>query len=194
MSIAKCANNHFYDDVKYEKCPHCLKAEFGGAVPSGNNSAGKKTEAIFIHSGQASTLGAQGTGGNDSSGADSQKTIGVFTGKLNMDPIAGWIVGIEGENRGRSFEVHTNSNTVGRSMNNDIKINDMHISRDKHFYIIFDPMSCEFFLKAGNGLTYHNDKCVDDVIELNDGDSITAGKSKYVFVAYCKEGRNWNED
>ena len=23
MGIIKCENGHFYDDVKYEKCPHC---------------------------------------------------------------------------------------------------------------------------------------------------------------------------
>ncbi len=191
MAIIQCENKHFYDDKRHESCPHCARGANLNAENT-NNSNVSFFQSVSAKSVKFEDLEAVKNASSNIENA--QKTVGLFMMNNNMEPVSGWLVGIEGENRGRSFEIHINNNLVGRSMKNDIKINDEHISREKHFVITYDPKSNRFFVTAGAGLTYLNGDSLFDSKEIFDGDVIEAGKSKYVFVAFCKDGRNWNED
>lgn len=179
MAVVQCANKHYYDNVKHSECPHCKKAMASGIDPLAEN----KTIAKI----PGNMMGALGSFGDN----DEKKTIGVLRMK-NINPIAGWLVCIDGENKGRSFEVHVGKNFVGRSMRMDINTNDESISRDNHFTIIYEPNESVFYLQPGNGLTYHNGKLLSEAGQLKENDKVKAGKSEYVFVPYCKEGRGWN--
>lgn len=206
MAIVQCENKHYYDNVKYNKCPFCQKAKMtkaalpdegktvakfaprrGGNAPS--NSPIQMSDSLRELLGDTAQAQQSGT----ASAPDEQKTVALYMKKNNMNPVSGWIVCIEGENRGRSFEVHIGKNFAGRSMKSDIHLNDTKISRENHFTIVYDPLSFKFFLSQGKGVTYINDKLLSDAVELTEGDKITAGASTYLFVPFCKEGRDWNE-
>ncbi len=188
MAIIKCSDNHFYDSELYDECPHCKRK---GAFPdaTGDNKTVAMFKRNFVSEGVTNSVATDFS----EEGSDDLKTESIFMQKNNMNPVSGWLVGVEGENKGRSFEIHVNNNFVGRSMKNDIKINDEHISREKHFSVVYDPVSNKFFISAGKGLTHHNGKIVDSEAELSEGDVIKAGMSAYVFVPYCREGRTWND-
>ena len=180
MAIVQCSNKHFYDNVKFSECPHCKKAMATGIDPL----AESKTVAKI----PGNRVGALGTFGD----TGEQKTIGVLRTTKNVNPIAGWLVCIDGENKGRSFEIHLGKNFAGRSMKMDINLNDESISRDNHFTVIYEPNESQFYLLPGNGLTYYNGKLLSEVSEIKENDKIKAGKSEYIFVPYCKEGREWD--
>lgn len=190
MAVIKCSNNHFYDNSKYDSCPHCAKMEngFPGVDSSENKTVAMPMNVRVDDNGITKSL-------KDAvkESEDSRKTVGIFLGKKNINPISGWLVCIDGENRGRSFEIHIGKNFVGRSMRMDIHTNDEMISRENHFAIVYEPRSIRFFVMQGNGITYYNDKMLADSEELTEGDIIAAGSSKYVFVPFCKKGREWND-
>lgn len=198
MAVIQCPNKHYYDDSKFDQCPHCKKAIEKGEDPS--KFAENKTVAKFSYGRREEIKeeirsGASGQSLKEQIKPDQndQRTVAMFFDDRNVNPVAGWLVGIVGENKGRSFEVHMGKNFVGRSMKMDIHINDPQVSRENHCSVIFEPNACEFYVLQGEGITYHNDSILADAKVLADGDNIEIGGSKYIFVPYCKEGRNWNE-
>lgn len=193
MAVVQCKNKHFYDNSKYEECPHCRKALERGDNPK--EFAENKTVAKFVHKqdSSADAVFTKSLRNSVGSSDDSQKTVAKYFIDRNMNPIAGWLVCTEGENKGRSFEIHIGKNFVGRSMKMDIHTNDERISRENHFSIIYEPKEAEFYAVQGNGLTYYNGEMLTDAVALNEDDEISAGNSSYVFVPFCKKGRDWNE-
>lgn len=192
MSVIQCKNKHFFDNSKYDECPHCKKAIENGEDPSkfGEN----KTVAKFVHKRNADDeILTRSLRNSISNSAEGQKTVAKYFVDRNMNPIAGWIVCVDGENKGRSFEIHVGKNFVGRSMKMDIHTNDEMISRENHFSIIYEPKEAEFYAVQGNGLTYYNGEILSNAKQLSEDDEITAGSSKYVFIPFCKKGRDWNE-
>lgn len=182
MAIVQCKNKHYYDNVKYKECPHCKRMLGTGQNPVIDDVG--VTVPFFPE---------QIDGGGNSAESQQQKTIGAFFAGKNVNPISGWLVCIDGENRGRSFEIHVGKNYVGRSMKMDIHTNDDTISRENHFSIVFEPISCSFYVVAGNGLAYLNGNMITEAEPLKEDDQIEAGKSRYVFVPYCRKGRDWND-
>lgn len=194
MAIVQCQNNHYFDNVKFSECPHCKKAVARGEDPSAFKDG--KTVGMFSHKKDSEDNSYSSGAGNILKGmstTDEQKTVALYFSNKNMDPVAGWLVCIGGENKGRSFEIHIGKNFVGRSMKMDIHSNDEKVSRENHFSIIYEPKSMKFYALQGNGITYYNNEMLNGAQELFEGDEIEAGSSKYVFVPFCKEGRDWND-
>jgi len=198
MAIVKCPNQHYYDNAKYDQCPHCLKMQNGAGSESTrdidigeNKTIAKFSTPEFSNSGEMKTQSLRNSVRANIDVA--QKTVAKYMIDKNINPIAGWLVCTEGENRGRSFEIHIGKNFVGRSMKNDIHINDEKVSRDNHFSVIFEPIAIEFYVLQGKGITYYNGEMLSDAEPLKEGDIIQAGESKYLFVPYCKKGREWDE-
>lgn len=193
MAVIQCENKHFYDNSKYEECPHCKRAIERGGNPSdlGEN----KTVAKFVHKQETNkdAVFTKSLRNSISNSGDVQKTVAKYFIDRNMNPIAGWLVCKEGENKGRSFEIHIGKNFVGRSMKMDIHTNDEQISRENHFSIIYEPKEAEFYVVQGNGLTYYNGVMLTNAQRLNEDDEISAGSSTYVFIPFCKKGRDWND-
>ena len=183
MAIVQCPYGHYYDNLKTESCPYCQKE-------IDNDDLGEvKTSSFFEDSIDDFRL-------TEMIGEDIQefeKTIGIFadeeTGNLYT---VGWLVSICGIEKGKSYILHSGRNYASRKYDADIPLmEDGKISRDNHFSVVFDPKSNEFFVVEGNGQIYLNDEPISSHCKLAEGDVITLGESKFVFVPYCKEGRNW---
>ena len=109
-----------------------------------------------------------------------------------IEPVTGWLVCIEGENKGKSYIIKSGKNKIGRAAYMDISIEkDMSISKDTHAIIIYEPKNKEFYIIPGINMTYLNDEVVLENRKLVDRDYITIGKSKMVFVQLCSETFSW---
>lgn len=189
MAIIQCPNKHYYDNQKFQECPHCKNLQ-GGA----GEERSVPTVAKFNSGDTSNSYNSVTRRSYDYSEADnSGKTQSIYMKNKNSNPISGWLVCIKGENRGKSFELHIGNNFVGRSMKSDVIINDLQVSRENHFSIIYEPKSCKFYVAPGASIIYLNSNRLDNSSPLKEDDVIQAGESKFVFIPFCREGRDWND-
>lgn len=179
MAVVKCEQNHYYDDEKFDSCPHCLRLTQGEKDDESNTVAVGESMEV--------TQELQSLIGNYSE----EKTVGIYA-KKGFSPVAGWLVCMEGKERGRDYPIRTGRNFVGRARSMDIVISDdLMVSREKHFSIAYEPHNSSFAIIAGQGDTYLNGKRVTEPMDLFDSDIIEVGESKFVFVPYCTKERKW---
>jgi len=66
------------------------------------------------------------------------------------NPVAGWLVCLEGPDRGRDYRLHMEKNFIGRAQNMDVVLDgDSTVSREKHAIVIFDPRKKVFWALPG---------------------------------------------
>lgn len=111
-------------------------------------------------------------------------------------PVVGWLVCIEGNDRGRDFRVHAGYNTIGKSADNDICIpGDNAVSRERHALLAYDEEENIFFFAPGNGINLLrlNGKVLMAPTEIKSHDVLTIGQSKLIFVPLCSDSFRWSE-
>lgn len=196
MAITRCPNGHYYDEAKFSSCPHC--SAFGAnRRPEGTESAGFRGA---IPEDDERTLAkpapfspADGEKTERFSGADDEKTIGLMRGAMRVDPVVGWLVCVEGAEKGRDYRLHSGRNFIGRTWKMDVNIvDDRSVSRENHASIVFEPYEGAFVIVNGESVkTYLNGEPVTRPMPLKAGDKIGLGDSLYDFVPYCGKDRKW---
>lgn len=193
MAIVRCPlGKHFFDDTKYSVCPHC-SSDSGIVELDGDETipfSEKKTET-------ESTVGIireEIRGKSYVGEVDTDFTRAMYSSEKGNNLITGWLVCIEGPERGRDYRIYHGVNKVGRGNNMNIIIrDDLSISREKALSIIYDHKNNMFFIRPEVGnMVYLNGKLIVEAEKLFSGDNIKLGNSIFEFVAFCKEGRKWN--
>lgn len=119
-------------------------------------------------------------------------------GGISGDYVRGWLVIVGGKGFGKSVEIGTGQNQIGRDRNNRISLpfGDGTISRQAHAVVTYDPKKRNFFLtnnQSGANLTYLNDDAVLAPVKLTAGDVIELGDTKLRFVPLCGEDFDWSD-
>jgi pSer/pThr/pTyr-binding forkhead associated (FHA) protein len=112
-------------------------------------------------------------------------------------PVVGWLVCIEGNDRGRDFRLHAGYNSIGKNPENDVSIPSDHtISRDRHAVIAYDQEENLYFFAPANGvnLLRLNGKVLMSPSEIKANDILTIGKSKLMFIPLCSDKFQWGKD
>ncbi len=220
MKRVRCAGaaQHFFDGDRYDKCPHCgapldeeggevrfERVEIGGAtVPVSEqqtvaldwNDSGDKDVTISLDDLQNNRTDFLPTPPmrTDWSRDDDVKTVTMYS-KGKQEPTVGWVVALCGNYYGKSFELISGQNFIGRDIGSAIRLDmETSISRTKHANIIFEPRKQVFFLVngEGSGLTYHNDNLVMGNVELKPYDRIQIGEVVFLFVPLCGKNFQWS--
>ena len=127
---------------------------------------------------------------------DDQKTVSFYSAKTGVDPVAGWLVCIEGADFGESFVIKSGRNFIGRAKHMDIMLHGDHsISREKHAIILYEPKRREFIAQAGESreLFYLNDEVVLNPVRLNQHDILTIGNTRLMFFPCFGEHFSWDD-
>jgi hypothetical protein len=181
--MIRCTEGHFYDPAKHHACPWCPKpVEMATPIIPG----GKTTPLRAEPAAAPAPPPAIPVGG---------KTVPLMRGGGKVEPVVGWLVCVEGPDRGQDFRLHAAKNFVGRSPAMDISIaGDETVSRDKHAVVTFEPKRVSFWLAPGesSGLVYCNGDVVHAAMELKAGDLIEVGMSKLVLVPFVTEQFRWD--
>ena len=220
MANKRCSFGHVYDDVKYSRCPHCginIGGSTQGTDPTelynsgtyGGPSIGTEpgTDPGGSFGTQKTNPAAQGGGGQQDATDTHQygqyrgeakkgepDTIGIPNLTLGMDPVVGWLVCVEGPEKGRDYRIKSERNFIGRASKMDICIHDDHtISREEHAIISYNPRNKSFLLIPGSGrsIVYVNDSELTAALNLNAYDTIEMGRSKFLFIPFCGPKFNW---
>lgn len=144
---------------------------------------------------------------NNWADADHYKTAGAVSDRGNVTmpvgykqvstvirPVTGWLVCVEGAEKGKDFRLHSDMNYIGRSRSNDVVLaSDPTVSRERHAMIAYDTRGKMFFFAPANGssLVRQNGRPVLSTVELKRGDRIEIGEGTYVFVPLCGEDFEW---
>lgn len=201
MTMKRCNQGHYYDPDKHHSCPACgipdLDIDRTKAKSSPNHNGGglERQPEQPLDSGE--DIGATRRAGQlpaDRSGAEEGRTIGLVRKTTGIDPVVGWLVCIEGPDKGRDYRIRSEKNFIGRSAQMNISIqNDNAISRENHAIVSFNPKKSNFKVHPGssNGLVYLNDDDVDIPEMLKPYDIIELGETKLMFVPLCGENFQW---
>lgn len=204
--ITRCKNGHWYDANVNKSCPHCKRDSEKLSIRLDDIEEDDRTISIAeVDLSLGEELGSiisdsvNNSIPNDgaASAEDGDRTIPFgFFGMMEIQPATGWLVCMTGSERGRDYRLHTGKNFVGRSTSMDVVlIDDKTISREKHCSVVYDPKGNGFYVSAENGnLTYVNDKMIDSPVTIQEGDQITIGETKLMFIPFCKEGRIWEKE
>lgn len=198
-NLTKCANGHFFDADKNRTCPYCEKPSSGGdTTPLPQNDGGTNNGIIFENAANRDPLlksTSQLNAPNARSTAmDTGETVGFYS-DMKVSPVVGWLVSIEGSTKGKDFRLISGRNYIGRQSSMDIVLDgDNKVSRSKHAVVLFDPKSQKTLCHAGESreLFYLNDNVVTETVELKQGDIITVGDTKLMFVPFCGALHTWN--
>lgn len=199
MALQQCENGHLYDTDQHSICPYCTNGTNVINFRVGERSIGKTVTSANFVTPQTSGVGATVAPRSyiDRDRSDIGKTVGVFQKKMNLDPVVGWLVCIEGMDKGKDFRIYAKNNSVGRSEKMDICIkNDQTISRENHARLAYDEKHNAFHLiPVGSSNTiYLNDEPIYVPVKLKARDIIEFGESKLIFVPLCDDSFNWKKN
>lgn len=128
---------------------------------------------------------------------DDGRTVALIKKSIGIDPVVGWLVCINGEEKGRDYRIHADNNFIGRSERMDICIRgDETISRENHAIISYDTVDKMYYFSPGDGrsIVRYNGKALFQTTELKSHDRIIIGKTELVFVPFCTEAFTWMEE
>lgn len=195
MAVVKCEKGHYYDDEKYEQCPHCL----GGLkhikkethVDDFNELMTISEPVLKEPAAHQEHITVNLEAFSESN--DDGKTIGIYSFTNGTKPLAGWLVCTKGPAKGRDYRIFYGWNKIGRDLSMEIYVpEDRKISKENHLSIVFDEKSGGFYLVNEQGaLSYLNGENILNSTGVKTGDVITMGDSDFVFIAFCTEERKW---
>lgn len=172
MGMKRCESGHYYDSGKHMVCPLC--------------SAVNAVEAPARQVGLAPPPPVAASAGG--------KTVALMKKEKGIDPVVGWLVCVNGPDRGVDYRIKGEKNFIGRANNMDICVaHDETISRENHAAVSYNSKKKSFKVLPGEGrgLVYLNGDEVDGPLELEKGDKIELGQTALMFVPLCGDDFDW---
>ena len=214
MKLVKCNQGHFYDEERYESCPHCNSQDRDGqitvpvmrtaandavTVAMSSNDPGKTVPISAVSQDAAKSslkeavqAASQKPVAVETSG---DKTIGFFSHTIGKEPVVGWLVCVAGPHFGEDFKLKSGRNFIGRSSSMDVPISkDTTVSREKHGILVYEPKGNLFILQPGDSkeLCYLNDEVVLSPKEIKVHDKLSVGSTELMFIPCCTAQFNWD--
>lgn len=205
MNLKRCDKGHFYDVDKFASCPHCAggmrSAEETVAIQPEDSiktealtpqKLAPEKDAVSLEKTLAHTVNQVK---ETLTVEDDAKTVRYYETETGIEPVVGWLVCIEGEEAGISFNLKGGRNFIGRSVQMDIVIKDSSVSREKHAVILYEPKKREFLAQPGESreLFYLNDEVVLGFEKLKAYDVLQLGSTKLMFMPFCSEAFGWED-
>lgn len=209
MEMRKCIKGHYYDASINSSCPYCDSAQGEGVtVPmSFSQGASSSDDSKTLPLGYTQSAPVQQAAPapvpkpamqpsfSQPVDDDDGKTVAIIHHDMGIDPVVGWLVCIDGKEKGRDYRIHTDNNFVGRSERMDICIRgDETISRENHAIVSYDSVDKIFYFSPGDGrsIVRLNDKAIFQTAQLQAYDKLVIGKTSFLFIPLCGENFEWN--
>lgn len=181
MKLIRCEHGHYYDTQQHSRCPSC------GAKSVANTLAQLKSAESETSVGITQVRGQAVSG-------DVGVTVAMVRKTMGFDPVVGWLVCVQGPERGRDYRIRSERNGIGRGADMAVCImSDDTISRENHAFITYNPRKLSFRLAPGEGrgMVYLNGEEVDAPMPLLAYDRIELGQTHLIFIPLCSEQFHW---
>ena len=187
MSIKTCEENgHKYDSSEHTKCPYCPdKTEVlntQSTSQSDGESSDDKTEAMTtpepsadkteVMSGPSEDKTAIHKPVTDDSGTESTGSTGR--------KLVGWLVSFSWNNEGQDYRLREGKTILGADNKCDVAISDSEVS-GHHATILFRGGKFKIKDEFSTNGTLIDGNEIEDQTELEDGNTITLGKTDFLF-------------
>ena len=224
MNIRRCAYGHFYDgDEHGDACPFCAQVKGAQAEKNPEASADdgaqaegrRETESVAAAEAEPESSPAAEPTPAAEPDPEPEPTVKLEPASFSPSPAAapapapepngapldpdlvvGWLVCVSGPARGRSYELHTGRNFIGRAAIMDVALpEDTAVARERQASVIFDPRTARFSVTANETreLTYVNDELVYDHCDLTANDVLLVGSTRLMLVPLYGSGFAWAE-
>lgn len=195
---------HYYDPEKHESCPYCQRLEQGrGGEPTMAANEGQARK------GSEPTIGAPSLRREATLPRESRKvhvdraatsawhSEDDENGKTVFEPVVGWLVVIDGPERGRDYRIVTGRNSIGRTMTAEICIESDELMSKEHATLYYYAEINKFYIednrsKHGTFLMPKKDLVIDRK-EIFDGTVIKMGSSVFLFKPLCSDSFSWEK-
>ena len=110
------------------------------------------------------------------------------------EPVVGWLVCINGADRGEDYRIRAKNNRIGSDVNSDICLAKNESVKGSDFATIayYTKKNVYYFIPGDDsGSIMINEEIVEIPLVLNNGDIIKMGGSEYKFIPLCNEDFQW---
>lgn len=209
MQQRECAFGHLYDADQYGSCPYCNNKSseyvFGNEKENRtvapemfrNQAASAAANAAPNDAGVGKTVAGQDYMNQNRQEEGLGKTTGEFVKKYKFDPVVGWLICTEGPRKGKSYELRSRINTIGRDSTNDISFpSEDSISKKNHLRVAYIALKNNFRVMPGEStnIVYVNGEELLETRALEAYDVIAMGGIKLIFVPLCSEKFTWEQE
>lgn len=210
MADKRCENGHFIDE-SWDICPYCPQDLSGPEIPvvrpqsielrsAGATAAAMPAAAPAGESVVVERARPTAPGGPAAVAPPMERTVAaakIDPNKLEVQKryVVGWLVALDGNTRGDSFEIRMGRNVIGRDRRSDIVVNDDQASAH-HADLVFRPEERRFILMDHNSTngTYVNESEIEPRRDLADKDIVRIGSHRFLFAPLCREGAHWDDE
>lgn len=136
---------------------------------------------------------------SDSSDDNNKTQISGGFSEYQQQPVVGWLVCIEGPDKGKDFCLHGAKSSIGRRRDCAILLSDNKISREGiPALIVYDNRKTHnFYLASGDAASHNNVELEGNLLLgqslINPYDTIRIEDTLLVFVPFCGETFYWKE-
>lgn len=193
MEMRKCNSGHYYDASVHQSCPYCSNAVGAGMTLPLDSSGGSLTMPLNGSGDDGQRTMALNMAINNAESGEG-RTVALIKEEKGIDPVVGWLVCIEGKEKGRDYRIHADNNFIGRSDAMDICIRgDETVSRENHAIVSYDTVDNTYYFSPGEGraIIRLNNQALFQTAVLNAYDKITIGKSTFLFLPLCGKEFSW---
>jgi hypothetical protein len=190
MALKRCENGHYFEASRHSTCPSCGISD----ITDGQHTRVSREAFPPPAPPPPPPPVPSPAAGPGAPPADARTRPGPIEGGSGIDPVVGWLVCIDGPERGQDYRIRSERNFIGRGETMDIRIRgDETISRDRHASVSFNPKTQQFKIHPGEsrGLVYLNGLDIDAPILLRTGDVIELGQTRLLFVPLCGDTFRW---
>jgi hypothetical protein len=163
-----CSNGHQMEDA-WTDCPYCVRTGYRNAPFGALGKTRPEMEATR----------PEGTRPESSAAFDARKTVPLAT--VRRAPVVGWLVAMDGQQKGEDFRLREGKNTLGSAQDADIALRDQSVSA-KHASISYrDGTFVITDLDSTNGTFLNTGTEPVARQELRDNDLIRVGQTTLKF-------------
>lgn len=190
-----CPNGHYYDGDRYAQCPYC-KAPDSTLPSAGGGEIGATMPLPRDFLQNLDNGGNVGAVPVTAAAPVMEKTMRLSPEDMELDPVVGWVVCVEGADKGKDYRLHSGNNFAGRSGKMDIILSEKYVTAENHFCVSYDKRHDKYFAAMGIGqeMVYVNEEPLAgaNAVQLKHGDTIEIGKTRLIFIPLCGENFHWD--